>query len=120
MRCDPVGVAVHEDSGEGRQTAGENESEEKKGTRLFLPAERVFAATDRIADELGDGSLDRGGGQSKAEAENRTDQLIDTECFCTNRAGEEYSIEEADDAAEDTGGGHQESTGDQGIFFDGR
>ena len=79
MRCDPVGVAVHEDSGEGRQTAGENESEEKKGTRLFLPAERVFAATDRIADELGDGSLDRGGGQSKAEAENRPDQLIDTE-----------------------------------------
>ena len=57
---------------------------------------------------------------SKAEAENRTDQLIDTECFCTNRAGEEYSIEEADDAAEDTGGGHQESAGDQGIFCDGR
>lgn len=88
--------------------------------RLFFPAERVFAATDRIADELGDGGLDRGGGQSKAEAENRPNQLIDTECFCTNRAGEEYSIEEADDSAEDTGGGHQESTGDQGIFFDGR
>ena len=118
--CNPVGVKVHEDSGEDGQTAGENESEDEIGTRFFLAAEGVLTATDRIADKFGDGCLDRGGGQRKAEAENRPDQLIDSKCFCTNRAGEEYSIEEADDSAEDTGGGHQESAGDQGIFFDGR
>ena len=95
----PVGIQVHEDSGEDGQTAGENESEDEIGTRFFLAAEGVLTATDRIADKFGDGCLDRGGGQRKAEAENRPDQLIDSKCFCTNRAGEEYSIEEANDSA---------------------
>ena len=96
---DPVGVKVHEDSDKDGQSAGENESENEIGARFFLAAEGVIAAADRIAHKLGDGCLDRGGGQCETEAENRPDQLIDTERFCTNRAGEEYSIEEANDSA---------------------
>ena len=85
--CDPVCVKVHKDSGEDGQTAGENEPKEEIGPRFFFAAEGVLAAADRIADKLGDGGLDRGGGQGEAETENRSGQLIDTECFCTNRAG---------------------------------
>jgi hypothetical protein len=72
---------------------------------------------DRITDKFGNRGLDRGGGERKAHGKNWRNQLVDSECFCTNGAGKEYSIEEADDTAEYTGSCHQKGAGDEWVFY---
>lgn len=48
----------------------------------------------------------------RAKPENK---LINSKTFCTNYAGEEYSIEETDYSAGKSGHSKQESTGNQWI-----
>ena len=54
--------------------------------------------------------------QRKAEHVDWKNKLINSKTFCTNYAGEEYSIEEADNPCEHTGECEQQCAGDQGIF----
>lgn len=69
-----------------------------------------------IADKFGNGCLDGGGSQGETHCKNGCNQLIDSECFCTNCLCQEYPIEEADDTAGNTGSRHQKGAGNQRIF----
>ena len=49
----------------------------------------------------------------KSQSSNRCNKLVNSQSFCTNHAGEEYSIEEAYDSGEDTGDGKKQRSGDK-------
>ena len=67
------------------------------------------------SNKAGDSGLDALGTESNTEGKNRKNKLINSKTFCTNYAGEEYSIEETDYSAGKSGHSKQESTDNQWI-----
>lgn len=116
MQGDPVCLCVKKNTDDYRGRAGDDQTEQQISACSYfsLRCPCVFAAG--IADKFGNGCLDGGGSQGETHCKNGCDQLIDSECFCTNCLCQEYPIEEADDTAGNTGSRHQKGAGNQRIF----
>ena len=52
---------------------------------------------------FGDRGLDPGSRDRETKSGNRSDQLINSQCFCTNGPGEEYPIEETYNSCKNSG-----------------
>lgn len=60
--------------------------------------------------DAGDGRLEACHGEGIGEGYNRADQLVDTDVFRAETAGEKNAVKKADDAADHACGGEQKST----------
>ena len=84
------------------QDYGEEKGEERAGKKeakgLFFLTEGGFGRT-----QSGDCRVDSGGGNCQDDHLHRHDKLVNSHALCTYRVGEEYSIEEADDACAEAG-----------------
>lgn len=108
MSADPGHILVEQKHAQKRHAERQNQ------TKIEISSGLVGGFAFRTV--FGDGSLDPGSTDRDADGKDRENKLIDAKTFCTDPAGEEYSIIKADQFTAKPGDRQDQCAGDQAVF----